>query len=393
MASTPEYVTFRKNYTKLVSIVAADHDAICDALFEKGYISPDVRDHTRNATYTSQDKARKLVDSIIDRISLRPEVFHGFLEVLDTPHNKDFADSLRQSYESKLEPGLDEVERSSSYDSCAEDENFGFVCPYCRNCKVEQFFSEEGCPQKKRVTDLNALTPSESNGDAFKMHMVDTRNIITSFSNFVVCIQKSFKDRLKSFKIVRDTVLSLEAFTDSTDVKVVEPCDAKKLKAAISIEDVFIILRYYMSFFNYHIIEHLIDCHGSDDDKKRFELYFIAFKTFCKKSIVNPPLNVFCNFPETNATKLVIKCTHSIATLEDAHTIKEKVACVFELQAFALQLFSVKSGCVELHFFISAAVANHIFPRSPSQNSALSEIGISCSVFNDNQSYEQAVSL
>ncbi len=49
----------------------------------------------------------------------------------------------------------------------------------------------------------------------------------------------------------------------------------------------------------------------------------------------------------------------------------------------ALQLCSVKKGCVELHFLVSAAVAELVFPLSPSQQSALSEIGVRLLPFNE----------
>ena len=62
--------------------------------------------------------------------------------------------------------------------------------------------------------------------------------------------------------------------------------------------------------------------------------------------------------------------------MKEIEKVKGRIAKIFQLRSSALQLCSIKKGCIELHFLISAAVADHIFPVSPSQHSALSEMGV-----------------
>ena len=80
--------------------------------------------------------------------------------------------------------------------------------------------------------------------------------------------------------------------------------------------------------------------------------------------------------PRPEAKELVLKCTQDTLTLHDARVIKEKAARILGLKYSTLQLYTIEDGCIELHFLISAAVADHIFPVSPSQHSAFSEIGV-----------------
>ena len=53
-------------------------------------------------------------------------------------------------------------------------------------------------------------------------------------------------------------------------------------------------------------------------------------------------------------------------TLHDVRTIKEKAARILGLKYSTLQLHTIDKGCFKLHFLISATVADHIFPVSPS---------------------------
>ena len=56
--------------------------------------------------------------------------------------------------------------------------------------------------------------------------------------------------------------------------------------------------------------------------------------------------------------------------------VKGEIARIFSLRPAALQLCSVKRGCVVLHFSIPAAVADHIFPVSYFKHVALNMIGV-----------------
>ena len=49
----------------------------------------------------------------------------------------------------------------------------------------------------------------------------------------------------------------------------------EELKAADSIDDVLFILRGYMSFFSYHIIEYIIHELGTPQDEEKLQNYII----------------------------------------------------------------------------------------------------------------------
>ena len=59
----------------------------------------------------------------------------------------------------------------------------------------------------------------------------------------------------------------------------------QELKAADTIPKVFMILNDYFSFFNYHIIEHIIKTLGSKKDKARLRRYKEDFNQYAKRRI------------------------------------------------------------------------------------------------------------
>ena len=175
---------------------------------------------------------------------------------------------------------------------------------------------------------------------------------------------------------IKFSILNLEAFTDTLGVKVLDEVDARKIEAAKSLSEVFITLRKYISFFNYHIAEHIIDQHGIARDHTLLEEYLEKFHRFCQRNVFEVPTNLFPSISRFTDKVFALKCTKGVATMNGVECVKGNIARIFSLRPAALQLCSIKEGCVELHFLISAAVADHIFPVSPSQHLALSDIGV-----------------
>jgi len=61
----------------------------------------------------------------------------------------------------------------------------------------------------------------------------------------------------------------------------------KELENAEDISAIFQILYDYMSFFNYHIIEHIISVLGTEADKARLRSYKASFQQYAKRRVCN----------------------------------------------------------------------------------------------------------
>ena len=406
--SSPEYLTIRECYPHLVSVVKDSYDTIGDRLFSKGYVSRKTHNFIRMDSKMPTEKARKLLDTILDRIVYCPNVFNDFIEILEKegPSTGDLVRELREVYKTKgeciVEPSPDQNTKESdcdskgppSIDSSSEDSFHsttdqpesthrqpGFVCPNCGECTLEQFFSEKGCPkaeQKKLFPflDMSALE-DDAKVDLEQRLIFDTRKMVTKFASFTLFLEQSLEDQEIPLRKIVDCVLSLQAFTEDIGLKLLEKKDEEAIQQAQSVTDIFIILRSYISFFNYEIMEHLVEHHGSPDDHRRLEEYLTAFNTFCQRSVFEVPPNVYSSKSRTDCKVFAVKCTKRVATtLESVQGVRGKMAGILGLTPSSLQLCSVRKGCMELRFLISTAVANRILPVSPAKQLALKEIGV-----------------
>ena len=421
--TTPEYLAFRKCYENVIATVKEQPGAICDALFAKGYVPSSVRDFTRNMSILDEVKAQKLVDTMIDRIEHDPNVFHGFVNILEGPSTDDIVRLLQEAYDTECGlVGDPELEHRASYQArfseteqlishqltvrpadatedndSSGDESFhstaaelrSFICPFCNECTPERFFSEEGCPHRTRsIEGYTKLFPymdvkgleEDDIIDLQQRLLSDTQEIITKFADFSIFIRKSLKEKNIPIEEIKDSILSLEAFIEDNGVKLLDVENQAKILGATSLAEVFSILRIsnYMSFFNYHLLEHLIKHYGCSDDHRLLEEYLRDLHTFCQRQVFQIPPLVYSSgyIVQQNSKLFALKCTEKVEKLEGVQVLCNQVAKVFGLRFSALRLCLIKKGCVELHLMVSAAVAEYILPVSQEHHLALSEIGV-----------------
>ena len=122
--SSPEYLTIRECFSHLVIAVKHSYDTIGDRLFSKGHVSPMVRDFIRMESKMPADKARKLLDAVIDRIKYHPNIFNDFIEVLDKegPCTTDMVKELHDVYKTKSECVLESSLNQNAEESDCESD-------------------------------------------------------------------------------------------------------------------------------------------------------------------------------------------------------------------------------------------------------------------------------
>ncbi len=285
------------------------------------------------------------------------------------------------------------VEPADDGDVSSGDESFHsatdnrdiFVCPYCKECSPQQFFSKEGCPKKTRSLETTSLFPyldvtglDDEDVTYLEEKLIhDTRDIMIKFSDFSLCIRESIEEMDITLDKLQDCVLSA-VVSKHKGVSGLDTEHEERVLAANSLAKIFSILRVYnyISFLNYQVIELLIQRYGNADNHKKLKQYLGDLKIFCQRNVFEVPPSALSSYKSRKTAKVItLKYTEPGLTLNGAIVLKVKVAEILGLEFNALQLCSVKKGCVELHFLVSAAVAEYIFPLSPSQQLALSEIG------------------
>ena len=364
-SESAEYKTMRKCTENLIQLLKHSIKDLGDTLFANELIPEPLYDKIRESR-ESTSAARSVVSFMTTLVQQKPSMYQTFLELLKNQgHWTDpIVEIMNKCYEIEKAIITQDQETLNYSEQSSSDESFHSAA------------SDLDKPsQETKFPYLDTSKLNEHEKEKLERRLTtDTRDMILRFSDFRVAIRDSFESRIPLDK-VKDTILSLDGFVEGISAKLLDPRDAEKIESAESLPKVFITLRHYVSFFNFRIIEHLVHQYGTKNDKKKLKEYCTQLDAFCQRNVYEIPAKTYFTLrPE--AKEITLKCTQHTLTLHDVQVLKDKVDEIFGLNCFTLQLRSIREGCVKLNFFISAAVADHIFPVSPSQHSALSYIGV-----------------
>ena len=152
----------------------------------------------------------------------------------------------------------------------------------------------------------------------------------------------------------------------------------QELRNAGSIEDVLWFIKDYFSFFNYHVIEHIVEGLGTDQDKVELQNYKKEFDEYSKRRVYECP-PVYGPKSDANHADLVLK----LDSVYEKFTVKELKKFEYRLSRIfcvspqsVLRLWRVEEGCLQLIFQVPSFVQKEIFPLSSEQESALAAEGV-----------------
>ena len=151
-----------------------------------------------------------------------------------------------------------------------------------------------------------------------------------------------------------------------------------ELKAAKTVYDSFLVLNDYFSFFNYHIIEHIIEELGTEEDKAKLQRYKEDFNQYAKRRIFEC-LPEFGPISDIDHADVFVKVdsqyeTYTVAEIE---MFRHKLSEILRVSSQGiLRLCRVDKGCFQLMFQVPSLVQQEIFPLSKEQEKALAAMGV-----------------
>ena len=179
---------------------------------------------------------------------------------------------------------------------------------------------------------------------------------------------KLFKEIHKAFvnseEINRDqlvvTLTNEEPLFEQADL------DLKK-----TVHDILLIVKSRCSYFNYEVLQKLIEVHGSDQDNALLEKYNQAFTEYCKAVPCTESVD-YGNGSEST-TKLGFKVDDKLKELKqgDIKSIQHKIADHLDIKPSLITVYRVTKGCVLLEFLVPNFIIEKIFPLTDSQIVAL----------------------
>ena len=200
------------------------------------------------------------------------------------------------------------------------------------------------------------------------------------FQELVSATIKSFKRRCVPLDDLVSHVMALGAF-DPVFKKPQVPVFHdyfKELKAADTIPKVFMVLNDYFSFFNYHIIEHIIKELGTEEDKARLQRYKEDFKQYAKRRIFEC-LPEFGPVSDSDHAGVFVKVDsyyekYNVAEVEG---FRHKLSKILHISSQGImRLCRVDKGCFQLMFQVPSFIQQEVFPLSREQEKALATMHV-----------------
>ena len=356
---------------KLITALCADPLGIAGVLLARGLIPEHTEAQMRQCS-TPREKATILVTTVRQKIEISPKRFHEFLNVLsDQEWTKDIMEILQSS-------------------SCtARKRDFHLL---------SQRNSDDLSPSKSKSAEATVGSEHSSSSEEYTFPTLNSDDkaeleaqLITSAESMKKKFAALLWNTVESFKhqgiSPRSLITGVLAVTEYEDPSVGKPLlerEKEMLAKAQNVDVIFDILRPHMTFFNYEILEFLIETRGSKDDKRALQMYLHDFRDFCRRSVFEVPKSIFGHSTEkavgqqyfhvkiTKAFKsaFLAKCmTESESSskeicaselgisLENAKHIQRKLALVLKLKISSLYLDSVSTGSTILTFLIPAHIS------------------------------------
>ena len=259
--------------------------------------------------------------------------------------------------------------------------------PFGCGCGKCTFFSfiESGCPtpipsaSSFPYLDLSGLTHEQQQKLRGRLQF-ESQRIMIRFQKLVSATIKSFKRRCVPLDDLLSHVMTLGALNPvfkEPQVPLFCYC-FHKLEAADTVSKFFLVLKDYLSFFNYHIIEHIIEELGTEEDKAELQKYKDDFNQYAKKRVFEC-LPEFGPVSDADHADIFVKVDshYDNFTVSQIEQFRHKLSEILRVSPQGvLRLCRVDKGCFQLMFQVPSFVQQEIFPLSKEQEGALSVLHV-----------------
>ena len=262
-------------------------------------------------------------------------------------------------------------------------EKLPFGCG-CGKCTFFTFMMI-GCPKpipsvsSFPYLDLKGLTPERQQDLRVRLR-TESKRINMQFQYLVSSTLTSLQ---KQCVTVCDFLPHLMTF--GTDEPVLKDSQApvfhqrlNDLEKAGSLSEVFMGLRDYMSFFNCHLIEHIINVLGTEEVKTELKKYKTSFQQYAQRRVYEcpPQYGPVCKVGHADIF-VKIDSRYDNYTLAEIEDFRQELSDLLGVSSkVLLRLCRVEKGCFQLMFQIPSGVKEGIFPLSREQERALAAEGV-----------------
>ena len=151
-----------------------------------------------------------------------------------------------------------------------------------------------------------------------------------------------------------------------------------ELPTAETIDDVMSLVREYSSFFNYRMLENIINHLGGDQDKKRLTKYLEEFTEYARRKVFECPCEVG-TLNEDGCANIFITLDKSYdnCSVSSLKCFEGDLRKILNISSdVVVTLCQIAPGSLQLTFQIPLFIQNTTFPLSSEREAALSKLGV-----------------
>ena len=150
-----------------------------------------------------------------------------------------------------------------------------------------------------------------------------------------------------------------------------------KLREAKTVDDAMAIIGDYCSFFNFRMIEHIIDKLGTQQDKNNLSKYKDEFGKYAERHVFECPSEVGTVSKGLAKMFVTLDQTFESCTVRNLELFVDNLRKTLNISAGAVfKLCHVTPGSLKLTFQLPFSVLQDIFPLSSEQEAALADLGV-----------------
>ena len=151
-----------------------------------------------------------------------------------------------------------------------------------------------------------------------------------------------------------------------------------KRTSAQHVDDVMSVVKDYCSFFNYHIVAHIIDEFGTPKDKDNLAAYKKDFEEYAQCCVVEGSMKVG-EMSEEGFSNMFVTLDDSFdnCTLRYLNVFITDIRKALNISSDVdLRLCYINLGSIKLTFQLPLSLRQDIFPLSPEQEASLAALGV-----------------
>ena len=154
-------------------------------------------------------------------------------------------------------------------------------------------------------------------------------------------------------------------------------CQLPELRKTASVDDAMSVISGYCSFFNFRIVECIVENLGTDQDKTNLDKYKEEFSVYAQHHVFECPAELGEIDEESHANMFVtLDTTYDSYAVSHLYAFVSNLQRVLKIPAMSLRLCHIGPGSLKLIFQLPLSVQQTTFPLSSDQEDALGNIGV-----------------